>query len=67
MMKENYSEVREVANNRVYRKRVGNAFVLGKVEEMKLQSSSTVGTEKIDVVRALWLDVIHRLDHGYFV
>ena len=51
-MKENYLEVREVATNRLCCRKAVNTFFLEKVEEIKMQSSSTVGTEneKIDAV-----------------
>ena len=40
-----------MAKNILCWKRAVNAFVLDKDEEMKIQSSSTVGTENIDAVR----------------
>ena len=64
MTEENYLEVRELAMNRLRQKRVVSAFVLEKVEEMKLQSSSTVDTEKIDAIRAPWSDVFSQFGSG---
>ena len=43
IIKENYLEIEEVTMNRLYQKKAISAFVLEKVEEMKMQSSSTVG------------------------
>mmetsp|Transcript_12477 Transcript_12477/g.27101 ORF Transcript_12477/g.27101 Transcript_12477/m.27101 type:complete len:166 (+) Transcript_12477:414-911(+) len=66
MIEENYLEVRVVAMNRLLRKKAVNTFVLDKVEEMRRQSSSTIGTERMNTVRAPWSEVVHSLDPGYF-
>ena len=66
IIKENYLEIEEVTMNRLYQKKAISAFVLEKVEEMKMQASSTIGMERIDAVQAPWSEVVHSLDPGYF-
>ena len=46
MVSENYLEVRKVSLNRLKRKSDVGLFTLEKVEEMKTQSLTTVGSEK---------------------
>ena len=54
MNEENYLEIREVALNRLRRKAIVSSFILEKVEEMKNESSTSVGKEKDEVKDAPW-------------
>ena len=54
MNEENYLEIREVALNRLRRKAIVSSFILEKVEEMKNESSTSVGKETDEVEDAPW-------------